>query len=84
MKLSVTLATLSTLLMLQGCGGTVDRSCDEVRQYQLAREGRRIEPPPGLDPLDELDEIPLPKASPQAQRTTGLPCIDLPPNILAE
>lgn len=72
-----------TLSTLAGCGGTVDRSCDEVRVYQLAEEGKRIEVPAGLDPLDELKEIPLPEASPQAARAIGSPCLDIPPNILS-
>lgn len=73
----------TSLLVVSGCGGNVDQSCDDVRVYQLAREGKRIEVPADLDPLDELREIPLPDASPQASRETGSPCLDLPPNVLA-
>ena len=71
------------LWSIAGCGGTVDRSCDDVRLYQLAQEGKRIEVPEGLDPLDELKEIPMPEASPQTERPVGSPCLDIPPNILA-
>ena len=83
MRTRLTAFLAATLWTLTGCGGTVDRSCDEVRVYQLASEGKRIEVPADLDPLDELKEIPLPEASPQAARITGSPCLDLPPNILS-
>ncbi len=67
-----------------GCGGNVDLTCDEVRQYELAQEGKRIEVPEGLDSLDELKEIPLPQASPREKRPEGSPCLDLPPAILGQ
>lgn len=82
-KTGITLLAL-VLAALSGCGGTVDRSCDDVRAYQLAAQGRRISPPDDLDPLDELKEIPLPEASPRPERPKGSPCLDLPPNILTE
>ena len=72
-----------SLLGIAGCGGTVDRSCDDVRLYQLAQEGKRIEVPEDLDPLDDLKEMPMPEASPQTERPVGSPCLDLPPNILS-
>ena len=71
-------------LMLTGCGGTetLDRTCDEVRPYQMAQEGRRIDAPDDLSELDPLQEMPLPEPSPRPPREKGLPCLDLPPNIL--
>ncbi len=83
MRTKLTAIFMATLWAVSGCGGTVDRSCDEVRLYQLAQEGKRIQVPENLDPLDELKEIPLPEASPQAARAIGSPCLDLPPNILS-
>ncbi len=83
MQIKLTTVLAATLSIATGCGGTIDRSCDEVRIYQLAQEGKRIAVPEGLDPLDELKEIPLPEASPQAGRAIGSPCLDLPPNILS-
>ncbi|MDH3748876.1 MAG: hypothetical protein OER97_11785 [Gammaproteobacteria bacterium] len=83
MKFGIT-GLLLTALTVSGCGGTPERSCDEVELYQLASEGRRIEPPEGLDELDELKEIPLPEASPRPPRAEGSPCLDLPPVILGE
>lgn len=67
-----------------GCSSTLDRTCDEVEFYELAKEGKRIEVPEGLDSLDELKEIPLPQASPREERPEGSPCLDLPPTILGQ
>jgi hypothetical protein len=66
---------------LVACGGPVDISCDEVRLYQLAREGQRIRAPEGLDDLDPLREVPLPEASPRPERPEGSPCLDRPPAV---
>ncbi len=78
------LATLSAALVTGGCGigGEIDNTCDEVRSYQLATEGRRIEAPEDLDELDPFREMPLPQASPRPPRPAGRPCLDLPPSIL--
>jgi hypothetical protein len=65
---------------LGGCGGT-DLTCDDVRAYQLAEEGKRIEAPDGLDDLDPVKEAPLPDASPRQEREPGSPCIDRPPDV---
>lgn len=75
---------LIVTIVLAGCGGTPDRTCDDVELYQLAAEGKRIETPEDLDSLDELKEIPLPEASPRPPRAEGSPCLDLPPVILGE
>lgn len=78
--ISLTLA----LSVLSACFGGPDRTCEEVRLYQLAEEGRRLQTPEDLDELNELREIPLPQASPRGPRPEGSPCLDLPPNILGE
>ncbi len=78
------LAASSAALILSGCGagGEIDNTCDEVRTYQLAAEGRRLDVPEDLDQLDEFREMPLPQASPRPPRQPGMPCLDLPPSIL--
>ncbi len=68
------------LAVLSGCGG-VELTCDDVRTYQIAVEGQRIEAPEGLDDLDPLKEIPLPEASPREPRPPGSKCIDRPPEV---
>ncbi|MBT8099721.1 MAG: hypothetical protein KJO82_08220 [Gammaproteobacteria bacterium] len=75
---------LTAIALVSGCGGTPDRSCDDIRVYQTAVPGKRITPPEGLDALDTFKEIPLPEASPRTERPKGSPCLDLPPNILSE
>lgn len=72
---------LIVILGAAGCGGTAELACDEVRTYQLAAEGKRVEAPPDLDGLEPLREIPLPEASPQSPRPPGSPCIDRPPEV---
>lgn len=66
---------------LGGCGGPVDLTCDEVLTYASAREGRHIDAPDGLDDLDPLKELPVPRASPRPERPAGSPCLDLPPTV---
>ena len=77
-------AIFLTTFVVAGCGvgGEIDNTCDEVRTYQLAEEGRRIEVPEDLDNLDAFREMPLPEASPRPPRPAGRPCLDLPPAIL--
>ena len=70
-----------TALLLSGCGGTIDVTCDEVQYYQAAKLGKRVEAPEGLDDLDPLREMPLPSASPREPRPEGSPCFDRPPEI---
>lgn len=75
----------ATVLILLGnlaaCGKDVDITCDDVQTYQLAVAGKRVEVPDGLDPLDPLKEVPLPKASPRTERPAGSACIDRPPKV---
>jgi hypothetical protein len=82
-KFFVPMALICAAAALPACGGQVDQSCDDVEKYQLATPGRRIEPPDDLDKLNELREVPLPKASPRPPRAAGAPCLDLPPSVLS-
>ncbi len=81
-----TMIMMAALAVMSGCGvgGEIDNTCDEVRLYQLATEGRRLETPEGLDDLDQFREMPLPQASPRPPRGAGMPCLDLPPSILGQ
>ena len=60
-----------------------NETCDDVKRYQLATEGKRLETPDDLDDLEALREMPLPEASPRPPPPEGSPCIDLPPSILS-
>ena len=76
------LVLLVLLWAVSACGGNEHKSCDEVRSYQLAAEGKRIESPDDLNDLDSLREMPLPEANPRPPRPEGSPCLDLPPSVL--
>lgn len=82
MRTTHLIVMLAALGALSACGGTKDRSCDDVRRYQLANAGKRIETPEDLDDLSEQKEVPLPEASPRPPREAGSPCLDLPPRVL--
>ena len=66
---------------ITACSKDVDMTCDDVRAYQLAVPGKRVVAPDGLDNLDPMKEVPLPKASPREQRPEGSHCIDRPPEV---
>jgi len=83
LNLLVAAAAVSGIAACGGNGGSETRTCDEVRAYQLAAEGKRVEAPEGLDALDPLKEMPLPEANPRPPRPAGSPCIDLPPSVLS-
>ena len=66
---------------LAACGKDMDLTCDDVQTYQLAVASKRVEVPDDLDALDPLKEVPLPHASPRAERPAGSACIDRPPKV---
>ena len=82
-KVIMVATALALLAGLSACSGNDNRSCDDVQNYQLAAEGKKVETPDDLDDLDPLLEMPLPEASPQPERPEGAPCIDLPPSVLS-
>jgi uncharacterized lipoprotein len=75
--------TLAVAGILSGCGGedVINYSCDEPQPYQAVRAGKRIEAPEGLDQLNELAEMPVPKAEGAPVRPIGSRCIELPPKV---
>lgn len=81
LKISIRAIVVSGLASLAACGGPVDLTCDELLAYEGAREGRRVESPEGLDQLDPLRELPLPRSSPRPERPEGSPCLDRPPTV---
>ncbi len=77
---------IPALLVLGGlasCGGDklVDNTCDEPQRYQRAVAGKKIVAPEGLDPLDPLAEMPIPKPQEAPVRAPGSACIELPPAV---
>lgn len=81
MKKRLIWAPLLAALLSAACGGQTDLTCDEVQFYQRAKEGKRVEAPEGLDDLDPLQEMPIPRASAEAARPPGSVCIDRPPQV---
>ena len=85
MKICRFLIVAVMLGSLSGCFGdkNIDKSCDEPQRYQQVSAGKRIESPEGLDPLNEMMEMPIPRAQDAPVRPAGSPCIDLPPSVLS-
>ena len=67
--------------ILSGCGGddVINYQCDERKLYQEVRPTKRIEAPEGLDPLNRLAEMPIPKPENVPDRDPSDRCIELPP-----
>ena len=79
--LSIVLGMLATTLA--GCGkDDIIETCDELKAYQTIVPGKKVIVPEGLDPLDELLEMPVPKAEGEP-RPAGSKCIDKPPSVLS-
>ncbi len=74
------LILITILLGLVACGGSKDLTCDDG-PYLSAVRTPKVEVPEDLDALEELKEMPLPEASPQAPRPAGSTCLDKPPLI---
>lgn len=80
-KLITAVAGLILLASLSACWkGEIRQTCDEPEPYQSAIEGKHIVVPDGLDSLDELKEIPIPRAD-SPPRPEGSKCIDYPPSM---
>ena len=54
--------------------------CDEPEPYQSVVAGKRVVVPEGLDPLDDLKEMPIPKSD-TAPRPDGARCLVSPPAV---
>jgi hypothetical protein len=66
---------------LAACGGNDAREVDCVAnlKYQNRVEGTRVVAPEGLDQLNELAEMPIPRADPNAPQLPPGACNDEPP-----
>ena len=75
------LAVAAVVAMLAACGGNDTREVDCVAnlKYQNRVEGKRVVAPEGLDQLNELAEMPIPRADPNAPQTPPGVCNDEPP-----
>lgn len=69
---------------LVACAGSSDLavSCDDgKRAYRDAKEHEKLKVPEDLDEPDRLKELPLPEASPRADRPSDAPCLEIPPGV---
>ncbi len=85
MKTKFMLSVAVFLCTLTGCfgRGEIKTTCDEPKPYQSARLGKPVEVPDDLDPLDEMKEMPIPKAESEPPPPGG-PCIETPPSVVTE
>ena len=77
----ITVLTLSAVISACGGNDTKMGDCEEGVKYQNREEGRRVEVPEGLDPLDEFAEMPIPRADPDAAQPVPGKCADTPPIV---
>ena len=77
-----TLPLILSTVLLSGCSGYIDLSCDEPALYQQAQQSERVVAPEGFDQLDLSREMPVPSAAPAKPRQPGEPCLDIPPRYL--
>ena len=83
MTKSQLLAVVLLSASLSACGGNDTREidCQEGLKYQNRTVGTRVVAPEGLDQLDEYEEMPIPKADPDAPQFAADKCEDMPPVI---
>ena len=80
-RVGIVLLCLLLLNGLAGCFG--DRGlakCDEPEPYQSVVAGKRVVVPEGLDPLDDIKEMPIPKSD-TPPRPDGAGCLAKPPAV---
>ena len=77
------LAVLFLSVSLSACGGNDTREidCEDNLRFQNRTVGKRVVAPEGLDQLDEYEEMPIPKADPEAPQMEPGKCDDMPPVI---
>jgi hypothetical protein len=80
-RVASSIAALTIVAGLSGCGGSAELTCDEPRRYQQSTLHTGVTSPEDLDNLDTLRAMPLPKANPSPERPKGSPCLDLPPRV---
>jgi hypothetical protein len=83
MKMSRLFAIVALGASLAACGGNdfKEEDCIAGLKYQNRAVAKRVVVPDGLDPLDDLREMPIPKADPEAASPPPGQCVDAPPSI---
>ena len=80
-RVGILILSLCLLSNLAACGkDKFMRKCDEPEPYQSVVASKRVVVPDGLDPLDDLKEMPIPKSD-SPPRPDGAGCIASPPPV---
>ena len=71
------------VMSVAACGGndTKEVDCEASLEYQNRVESKRVVAPEGLDDLNEMAEMPIPRADPNAPQMPPGVCNDNPPMI---
>ena len=80
-RVGIIILSLLLLSSLAACGK--DRfmaKCDEPEAYQSVVASKRVVVPDGLDSLDDIKEMPIPKAE-TPPRPEGAGCLASPPAL---
>ena len=80
-RVGIVVLSLYLLCGLAACGKEkLMTKCDKPEPYQSVVAGKRVVVPEGLDPLDDLKEMPIPKSD-TPPRPAGAGCIASPPAV---
>ena len=74
---------MTIALLSAACGGNEPKAidCAANLKYQDRVEGKKVVAPEGLDQLNALAEMPIPRADPDAPKLPEGTCADRPPII---
>jgi uncharacterized lipoprotein len=75
------IALIFLVFVLSACGGSKKLKCDNEGAYLAASPAPRVRSPEGMDELESYKEVPVPEASPQAQRPDDGRCLEAPPPV---
>ena len=80
-RVGIIILSLFLLSGLAACGkDRIMKKCNEPEPYQSIAASKRVVVPEGLDPLDDIKEMPIPKAE-TPPRPEGAGCLASPPAL---
>ncbi len=80
-RVGIIILSLLLLSGLAACGkDRIMAKCDEPEPYQSVVASKRVVVPDGLDSLDDIKEMPIPKAE-TPPRPEGAGCLASPPAL---
>jgi uncharacterized lipoprotein len=75
------IAVVFLVFVLAACGGPEKLKCDNEGAYLAASPAPKVRAPEGMDELETYREVPVPEASPQAERAADGRCLEAPPPV---